>query len=942
MGGLVGSNGGLIVGTNGGAWTVSGGLSTVNHEFSITNTSGGALTDVGVTMPIPIATNTITGSHRLVLNEGVTSYDIQEDARASDNDSYVRMSRIAFVVPSMTAGETKTFTVTSEDGAPVTTNPITVANILATSLDVSVTGTIGGTAYSTTLKDALGASTSWDMDAETLHGNWAEGPILTEVICSGALLNTGSPHASKLRAWFHLKVWKANTGAYNSSTNPIVDWECDVIMENTYMSITDPFAVCYDLDITATDVDGTSLGSALSRSDFKHWYGCRYTAVKLRKDDITGEVFYRAHNWADLVASKVISNFDIDLTSAQSEVSSTTYLDNGAVPFTVTTDVGHESVRTVATSLNQTGGRVEIGYMHGNQLAGLRAGNQNGYRWVTEVGEVALWFPWQHRVDTTGKPVDIASYSSTVSTWPVLWSATFGQGGADVELPGSISGTDISFSNGTPSTITKSGGGLIAAGFKDDSVVDVSASGTQTNEGQYAVESVTDTVITLKSGVALTNESAGVNYTLNMDGHQWGTGQSAAHFPSITYAPYILTGDFKYIEAMHFNTQWLWGYENVADVSSGGTYWSGSSYTSGLMRLMCRAGCQERTIGWTNREMGRTALMTPDSIPDSLLPNTKTTLKNWIEDHWKYRKEDVVDDTSTTTDYQVGKTFVQGGYRFYESGGFNNKDYNSTTNSNPWQLSYINYSLLHNKIDLNIAGTYQTNNLDWMMSGLIGYMNQSWGRFQDAIPCQYRFNAYSPDARGGDANLNIFGKWSDAVKADMKSFDERMYRVDSGSTTLSATSGATVTVTSTDDIWVGDTSMYVGAYIREVSSGTGRARIVSVTNSKVCVVDTTYTDHEVDTAYNGAAFSSTTISAGNMRFPYTEPTTYGTKGEWDIATDEENTFDDYMQSVRSTVAMASEYGYSGADTAYTYYDGVISGNLTAGEGGWRYIVSPRV
>lgn len=72
----------------------------------------------------------------------------------------------------------------------------------------------------------------------------------------------------------------------------------------------------------------------------------------------------------------------------------------------------------------------------------------------------------------------------------------------------------VTFANNAPNqdTITVAGGGLIAAGFKWNS--DLVISGSASNDGQYRIESVTDTVITLADPGVLTNEAAGASVTL--------------------------------------------------------------------------------------------------------------------------------------------------------------------------------------------------------------------------------------------------------------------------------------------------------------------------------------------------------------------------------------------------------------------------------------------
>lgn len=79
-----------------------------------------------------------------------------------------------------------------------------------------------------------------------------------------------------------------------------------------------------------------------------------------------------------------------------------------------------------------------------------------------------------------------------------------------------------------------------------------------------------------------------------------GTGHDSAHQPGLAYLPYLLTGDYYYLEELHFWAMW-----NVFQTNPG--------YRKNVQGLLTRE--QVRGQAWSMRTLGQAAYITPDSHP---------------------------------------------------------------------------------------------------------------------------------------------------------------------------------------------------------------------------------------------------------------------------------------------------------------------------------------
>lgn len=115
------------------------------------------------------------------------------------------------------------------------------------------------------------------------------------------------------------------------------------------------------------------------------------------------------------------------------------------------------------------------------------------------------------------------------------------------------------------------------------------------------------------------NTATGVFEKLNSPGY----GADTAHQPSMAFLPYLLTGDFYYLEELHF-----WANFNLTGLNP-----AYRNYHHGLVK-----GEQVRGQGWCLRTMATTAAITPDAHPD------KSAFAYWLGKNIGYYNNEYTDN----------------------------------------------------------------------------------------------------------------------------------------------------------------------------------------------------------------------------------------------------------------------------------------------------------
>ncbi len=140
-------------------------------------------------------------------------------------------------------------------------------------------------------------------------------------------------------------------------------------------------------------------------------------------------------------------------------------------------------------------------------------------------------------------------------------------------------------------------------------------------------------------------------------GHSWSPyTDDTAHQPSLAYLPYLVTGDYYYLEELQF-----WAASNPL-----GTDPNNSGHGKGLVRWL-----QVRGQAWSMRTLGQVAYITPDADP------MKDYFVKQVDNNLEFYKQT----------YVVGQPNKLGAYDGSGEGAFNDAD-----NFGPWQDDFLTWS----------------------------------------------------------------------------------------------------------------------------------------------------------------------------------------------------------------------------------------------------------
>lgn len=403
---------------------------------------------------------------------------------------------------------------------------------------------------------------------------WLQGPVVTQVIVedrSSALsYDFGWDNYKPIHPMFILTFYPSFQAGV----------KVDAILENDWTTKLE------DQTYTIAMKSGASLSTtAYAQANITHW-----ARARMRQTFWSGTPLSSINtdfNLAYMAYSGAIPNFDTTrqvgttaVTLEHNEWSNST----GYAPFAFgqsyvqcPNDGPNGCAGQTTANMTATGGRPTIGIIPRPYVRWLYTmANNNGlYQQMIGNAEIGGQVPWHYRESATGRNYEDLTLD------PGHANAAFGRWYSQDARPH----ISLGFSN-------------VSASSSDA----ISAVG-QVNCSNGAAG---------QSGVPCTTYSGGPNY--------WGTDPS--HHPALDYLPYLVTGDYYYLEEVQALAAWVIGF---------GNYQCGSLYGSCAPEgILSEGGMQERGMGWSFRSLAEAAFISPDGSPERAYFTEK--LNNNIEE----------------------------------------------------------------------------------------------------------------------------------------------------------------------------------------------------------------------------------------------------------------------------------------------------------------------
>lgn len=898
---------------HGGIAASGGGASVTLTPWTITELSGGAQTNVPIEIWVPFSA--AGGLHPIVSTDaiqvldadGVTPLLVQEDNTTSDLSPDIRGKFITAFLPSVSSSQARQLTIQKvANTSPTPGTAITTAEVIAAcALDVVATlDHANGTTYTASMNTALAALPWSAKTAAANQGKWrdgANGGLVDEWICSCPFKNGGTAAPNNLTFWMSVSAYKAQRGAV-SAGNPIIGVKVKHWIENSYTQVSSGYTNdWYDLTVTAGSNSQSWVGSSpaqtltLSSNGGNNNRPTASVPSPLFTRDMIGMVI------ADNTSAAVIVGYtdSTHVTLRQMDTMSGTTITSGNWRI-----FGMNHQYAAAPKLPEIwyGGTPAISSRNLDSTLGAAwnagAGTGGPFTYFKECGIILPYSTLYSAVTNDVTNLDAQGTNPTGFSFPggqgrcgdiTMYMPDVGGRPDIAPVPGwyvggliknDTNGKRVIFENAQKAT-------NIPWRWRDQSTGKVTLLNNGTNYVTDRVWSGTN----LPQANSYASSGAVQNLT------DWTT--QIAHHPDMYLIPYFLTGDFYWAEARQFMIFWGWAGNNP-------TY-----YGSQLTRMAC-ASSELRGNGWLFRDLALAFLTTPDRNP-SPLGMTRSHLSTYYTNQFTATNSGTP-GTSPYPGINLGLVNNTGSGKTYATSGFRDMGQGSSSSigawTSPWQLGYMGMAFFH----IKAAGCLNSDSsafMSWFMEGLTGA----------AANANVVVNWCSPDYRLiiTDQSGTFYNSWTDVYRLTATlpgQMGANKRNVTGTGITLSAISGAGITVTMPAGYFTAGQSFYVGGMVEDLHA----ASIAILPPFGAAVSSITYSGgkaHVTTTAPHGMPSG---VTLGNVTISGASPSGYN--GSFQPQITGANTFDYTVADPGSTPATgtikwsmgAIGSGYAASDT----------------------------
>lgn len=811
-----------------------GGSLTTLTPWTVVNNTGSAMTNVPIEIYVPFspAVDPIGGGAGLypfvstdalylVDSDGTTQILCQEDNTSSDLAPDIRGKKLTAILPSLGASTTKELTVKKIALTSAQTGTdVTVAEVIAAAAEpcLLTMAYLDGNTYTASAAAAIQASASWTNKTTAWNaGKWrgnSNGGYATEWTCSCPFSRSGGTifTTNNLTAWFSITAFKAQSGAV-SGGNPIIGVSVKYWIESGWTRITANTANAHWFDLTATS--GTNTQSWVGSSPAKTLTlasnsaennttasvpagGTTFTAdmVGMVIDDGTGMALITGYTSATAISVRVqrplsgtsissgawrIFGLNHDYASAlpQQEI-----WFGGSLAWTAKPDI----LSHLGTAWNGTTGGPFSYFVATRHILPF----------TTAVGSIThnMTNINNNGTNPTGGNADLTQYMPTT-------------GGRDDIAPvlGFHLAGLIKFDSNGRAKITKNAEklALVPYHYRDDNTGKTMLfnNGTEWNYNPDLGN----------NDLPRTSKYYHNTYSIG----DW-TPQ-VAHHPNGCHVPWLMSGDYYWVERMHQLLFYLWSETPVG------------YYGTGLNRGFCQSS-EQRGNGWNFRDIFISLMMTPDRNP-SMLGYSRSHIETLYDNQFTYTGSGVIGttpypglNTTCVNNTGSGEAFATAGDRYI--GSVHVATNARGSRGSLWQLGYGISSFFLGKL-MGMLNTNADAFMTWAMEGITGYSVASGVNLKWFVPVYY----FDLQEANGGAYVNYWDGIYRACAVNLANSGSGLNRrlITGTGISLSAVSGSAVTFTAPAGYFNnGGTAFYTNGLIRDYSACALRIAPLSATS----------------------------------------------------------------------------------------------------------------
>lgn len=810
----------------GGAAVAGGGgqvISTLT-PWTVKNNTASPMTNVPVEVYVPFSPTTdpigggaglypfaSTDAIYLVDADGSTQILCQEDNRSSDLFPDVRGLKLSAILPSLAASTTKQLTVKKITNTSAQTGTdVSVAQLIAAAAEPCLLTMAykDGNTYTASAAAGLQAGTSWTNKTTAFNaGKWrgnGNGGYVTEYIVFCPFSRSGGTvfTTNNLGAWFCVSAFKAQSGAVNGG-NPIIGVSVKYFIECGWTRITPNTAAAHYFDLTATSGSntqswvGTSPSKILTLSSAGQGYqdatvpagGTTWT------NDSVGQVIDDGTGWAMIVG----------------------YTSATAVKVFVGKSMSGTSIASGAWRM------YGMNHEYASALPQQEIWFNGGLAWTDKPNTLShLGTAWN---GTSGGP-----FSYFVSTRAILPFTTpqasithnmtnlnangnnptgMGQGGAGdltMYMPTTGGRDDIAPVYGQHVA------GLIK--FDANGIIKIFKNAAKLTLAPYQFrDDNTGKVMRFDNGTDwVYNPDLGGNRLPRTSNYYFSTFSvsdwtpQVAHHPNCYHVPWLLTGDYFWVEKMHQQLFWLW-----SETPTG-------YYGPQLNRGFCQSS-EQRGNGWNFRDLFISILMAPDRDFGMLYP--RAHMASLYDNQFTYTGSGTIGVTpnpglnmTCVNNTGSGKAFATNGDRYIGATSVATKTRGERNSL--WQLGYGISSFFLGK-GMGMLNANANAFMTWAMVGITGYSVASGVNLKWLAPVYY----FDLQEMNGGAYVNDWDGIYRACAVDLANSGSGLNRrlITGTGITLSGTSGTSITFTAPAGYFnAGGAAFYTNGLIRDYSA----------------------------------------------------------------------------------------------------------------------------